>query len=151
MCIRDRCRDSYHLGSHFGTILDPFGCGSGGFKMVFLVILGLLKFVKNSPIKRFKTFYYCPIIISPAYRPPALQEHHQCATGQQGAPEEHQRSSTEAVEPTHSHPLAQPLAENKIPPHHIAQRGNVGDILSIFRRPKMTRKTILNPPKTQPI
>ena len=43
------CRESYHLGSHFGTILDPFGGGLGGFKTVFLVILGLLKFVKNSP------------------------------------------------------------------------------------------------------
>ena len=45
------CRESYHLGSHFGTILGPFGDGLGGFKIVFLVILGLLKFVKNSPIK----------------------------------------------------------------------------------------------------
>ena len=45
------CRESYHLGSQFGTILVPFGSGLGGFKTVFLVILGLLKFVKNSPIK----------------------------------------------------------------------------------------------------
>ena len=29
-------------------MLGPFGDGLGGFKMVFLVILGLLKFVKNS-------------------------------------------------------------------------------------------------------
>ena len=45
------CRESYYLGSHFGTILGPFGGGLGGFKMVFLVILGVLKFVKNLPIK----------------------------------------------------------------------------------------------------
>ena len=45
------CRESYHLGSHFGSILGPFGGGLGGFKIVFLVILGLLKFVKKSPIK----------------------------------------------------------------------------------------------------
>ena len=42
-------RESYHLGSHFGSILGPFGGGLGGLKTVFLVILGLLKFVKNSP------------------------------------------------------------------------------------------------------
>ena len=30
-----------------------------------LIILGLLKFVKNSPIKPFKTCYYCPIIRRP--------------------------------------------------------------------------------------
>ena len=41
----------YHLGSHFGTILDSFGGGLRGFKKIFLVFLGLLKFVKNSPIK----------------------------------------------------------------------------------------------------
>ena len=43
------CRESYYLGSHFGTILDPFGGGLGGFKTVFLVILSFLKFVKKSP------------------------------------------------------------------------------------------------------
>ena len=45
------CRENSHLGSHFGTIWGPFGGGLGRFNMVFLVILGLLKFVKNSPIK----------------------------------------------------------------------------------------------------
>ena len=45
------CRESYHLGAHFGTILGPFGGGLGGFEMVFLVNLGILKFVKNSPNK----------------------------------------------------------------------------------------------------
>ena len=40
------CRESYHLGSHFGTILGPFGGGLDGFETVFLVILGLLKFAK---------------------------------------------------------------------------------------------------------
>ena len=44
------CCESYHLGSHVGTILGPFGVGLGWFNMVFLVILGLLEFVKNSPI-----------------------------------------------------------------------------------------------------
>ena len=48
----------YHLGSHFGTILGPFGDGLGGFKTVFLVILGLLKFVQNSNIKPHKTCYF---------------------------------------------------------------------------------------------
>ena len=43
------CRESYHLGSHFGTIWGWIGWILVGFKMVFLVILGLLKFVKKSP------------------------------------------------------------------------------------------------------
>ena len=42
------CRESYHLGSHFGTILGPFGDGLG-VKMVFLVILGLLNFGRLVP------------------------------------------------------------------------------------------------------
>ena len=42
-------RESYHLGSHFGTILGSLEGGLGVFKMVFLVILGLLKSAKNSP------------------------------------------------------------------------------------------------------
>ena len=33
------CRESYHLGSHFGTILSPFGDGLGVLKMVFLCLL----------------------------------------------------------------------------------------------------------------
>ena len=45
------CRESYHLGSNFGITLDPFGDGLGRLREVFLVILGLLKFVKNSPIE----------------------------------------------------------------------------------------------------
>ena len=32
-----------------------------------LIVLGLLKFVQNSPIKPFKTWYYCPIIISTVF------------------------------------------------------------------------------------
>ena len=44
-------RESYYLGSHFGTILGPFGGGLEGFKLVFVVILGLQKFAKKSPIK----------------------------------------------------------------------------------------------------
>ena len=31
-----------------------------------LITLDLLKFVRNSPIKPFKTYYYCPKITSPA-------------------------------------------------------------------------------------
>ena len=53
------CRESYHLGSHFGTIWGWIGWVLGGFKMVFLWFLGLLKFVQNSPIKPSKTCYYC--------------------------------------------------------------------------------------------
>ena len=43
------CRESYHLGPHFGTIWGWIGWVLGGYNTVFLVILGLLKFVKNSP------------------------------------------------------------------------------------------------------
>ena len=35
------------------------------FKTVFVVILGVQKFVKMSPINHFKTCYYWPIIICP--------------------------------------------------------------------------------------
>ena len=76
------CCESYHLGSHFGTILGPFGGGLGRFKTDFLVILGLLKFVKNSPT--------------------------------------------------------------------LPKTGLIGEFLTNFRTPKMTRKTVLNPPKPPP-
>ena len=45
------CRESYHLGSHFGTSWGWIGWVLEWFKTVFLVILGLLEFVKNSHIK----------------------------------------------------------------------------------------------------
>ena len=45
------CRESYHLGSHFGAIWGRIGWVFGGFKMVFLCFWGVLKFAKNSPIK----------------------------------------------------------------------------------------------------
>ena len=47
------CRESYHLGSHFGTIWGWIGWVLGGFKTVFLWFWGVLKFVKNSLLNPF--------------------------------------------------------------------------------------------------
>ena len=47
--------------------------------MVFVVILGLLKFVEHSPIKLFKTCYYCPIIISLGTGVQDRQDSEQCS------------------------------------------------------------------------
>ena len=54
------CHESYHLGSHFGTIWGWMGWVLGGFKTAFLWFLGLLKFVKKSPIKPLGAMYCCP-------------------------------------------------------------------------------------------
>ena len=53
------------LGHILGTKPAKKYRGLMPFKTVFVVILGLLKFVKNSPIKPCKTCYYCPIMTSP--------------------------------------------------------------------------------------
>ena len=58
-------RGSHLLWTHFGHQTYQKYTGLRPFKTVFVVILGLLKFVKNSPIEPLKTSYYCPIIISP--------------------------------------------------------------------------------------
>ena len=57
---------SHLLGAHFGHQTLQTYKGYRPFKTVLLVILGLLKFVQNSPIEPFKTCHYCPIIVSPA-------------------------------------------------------------------------------------
>ena len=51
------CRESYHLGSHFGTIWGWIGWVLGGFKTDFLWFLGLLKFFQNSLVKPFETLF----------------------------------------------------------------------------------------------
>ena len=56
---------SPHLGAHFGHQTWQKYWGLRVFKTVFVVILGVQKFVKTSPIKPFKTCYYWPIIICP--------------------------------------------------------------------------------------
>ena len=40
------CRESYHLGAHFGTMLGRFCKGLREFKMVFLWFWGVLKNIK---------------------------------------------------------------------------------------------------------
>ena len=56
-----KSRGSHLLGAHFGHHTCQKYEGFSSFKTALLVILGLLKFVQNSPIKLFGTCYYCPI------------------------------------------------------------------------------------------
>ena len=110
--------------------------------MVFVVILGLLKFGKNSPIKP-KTCHYCPMIISPADKVFRLWKSFR-GTGLDSSSEGY------SIRARKVHTIFGAMKANERPFRgHL--KGLIGDILTNFRTPKMTRKTVLTPPTTQPI